>query len=65
MRAATFTMATSSSVYCSPQLSQTSSHIEIKMTEAERGLPAYYLVLNAGIPIDQVPPELRAGGASY
>ncbi|MGR3322997.1 MAG: hypothetical protein ACU0DK_13810 [Pseudooceanicola sp.] len=41
------------------------SHIEIKMDEAERVLLADYLVLNAGIPIDQVPPELRAGGASY
>lgn len=41
------------------------SHIEIKMTETERGLLADYLVLNAGIPIDQIPRELRAGGASY
>jgi hypothetical protein len=41
------------------------SHVEIEMTEAERGLLADYLVLNAGIPIDQIPPELRAGGASY
>lgn len=44
---------------------QSPSHIEIKMTEPERGLLADYLVLNAGIPIDEVPKELRAGGASY
>ena len=44
---------------------QSPSHIEIKMTEADRGLLADYLVLNAGIPIDEVPKELRAGGASY
>lgn len=41
------------------------SHIEIETTPEERGLMADYLVLNAGIPIDLVPPELRAGGASY
>ncbi|WP_417669649.1 hypothetical protein [Roseibium sp.] len=41
------------------------SHIEIELSESERGALADYLVLNAGIPIDQVPPELRAGGASY
>ena len=41
------------------------SHVEIRMTEAERGLLADYLVLNAGIPIGDIPPELRAGGASY
>ncbi len=41
------------------------SHVEIKMTETERGQLADYLVLNAGIPIDQIPRELRAGGASY
>jgi hypothetical protein len=41
------------------------SHIEIKMTEPERDALADYLVINAGIPIDQVPPALRAGGASY
>ena len=28
-------------------------------------LLASYLVLNAAIPIDQVPEELRAGGATY
>ena len=26
---------------------------------------ADYLTVNAGIPIDAIPPELRAGGASY
>ena len=41
------------------------SHIGIKLTEAQREQLASYLVLNAGIPIDQVPEELRAGGASY
>ena len=41
------------------------SHVEIDLTEAERGALADYLVINAGIPIDLVPPELRAGGASY
>ncbi len=41
------------------------SHMGIKLTEAQREQLASYLVLNAGIPIDQVPEELRAGGASY
>jgi mono/diheme cytochrome c family protein len=41
------------------------SHIEIKLTEQQREALASYLVLNAGIPIDHVPPELRAGGATY
>lgn len=41
------------------------SHIEIETTEAERKALADYLVINAGIPIDLVPPALRAGGASY
>lgn len=41
------------------------SHVEIDTTQAEREELANYLVLNAGIPIDQVPEELRAGGASY
>ncbi|SIT03355.1 hypothetical protein SAMN05421759_11130 [Roseivivax lentus] len=41
------------------------SHVEIEMSDAERQLLADYLVLNAAIPIDLVPPELRAGGASY
>lgn len=41
------------------------SHVEIETTPEERDLLAEYLVINAGIPIDLVPPELRAGGASY
>lgn len=41
------------------------SHIQIKLTEQEREELADYLVLNAGIPIDQVPEDLRAGGATY
>lgn len=41
------------------------SHIEIKLTPQEREALASYLVINAGIPIDQVPPDLRAGGATY
>lgn len=41
------------------------SHIEVELTEPEREALADYLVINAGIPIELVPPELRAGGASY
>lgn len=41
------------------------SHIEIKLTAQEREALARYLVLNAGIPIDLIPEDLRAGGASY
>ncbi|MFN3746294.1 MAG: hypothetical protein ACK4TL_16455 [Hyphomicrobiaceae bacterium] len=41
------------------------SHIEIKLSKEEREALASYLVLNAGIPIEQVPEDLRAGGASY
>jgi len=41
------------------------SHVEIKLTPQEREALASYLVLNAGIPIDLIPKELRAGGASY
>jgi hypothetical protein len=41
------------------------SHVEIKLTPQQREALASYLVLNAAIPIDQVPKELRAGGASY
>jgi len=41
------------------------SHIEIKLTQKEREALANYLVINAGIPIDDIPEELRAGGASY
>jgi len=41
------------------------SHIEIETTPEERVLMAEYLMVNAGISIDLVPPALRAGGASY
>jgi hypothetical protein len=41
------------------------SHIEIKLSKQEREALASYLVLNAGISIEQVPEDLRAGGASY
>jgi mono/diheme cytochrome c family protein len=41
------------------------SHIQIKLSPAQRDALASYLVLNAAIPIDQVPEELRAGGATY
>jgi len=41
------------------------SHVEIKLTRQEREALASYLVLNAAIPIEQVPPDLRAGGATY
>jgi mono/diheme cytochrome c family protein len=41
------------------------SHVEVKLTPQEREALARYLVLNAGIPIDQVPEDLRAGGATY
>ena len=41
------------------------SHIEISTTQAEREALASYLVLNAGISIEDVPEDLRAGGASY
>ena len=41
------------------------SHVEIDTTETERGAIADYLVLNGGISSDDVPEELRAGGATY
>ena len=41
------------------------SHIEIKLDDRQREALAEYMVLNAAIPIDLVPEELRAGGASY
>ena len=41
------------------------SHIEIDLTPSQREALADYLVVNAGIPIEEVPPALRAGGASY
>jgi hypothetical protein len=41
------------------------SHIQIKLTTEQREALASYLVLNAAISIDDVPEELRAGGATY
>lgn len=41
------------------------SHVQIKLQAAQREALADYLVINAGIPIDDVPEELRAGGATY
>ncbi|MGA7328466.1 MAG: cytochrome c [Rhodomicrobium sp.] len=43
----------------------TPSHAVIKITPAEREELASYLEMNAGIPIEQVPEELRASGATY
>jgi hypothetical protein len=43
----------------------TPSHAPIKITPAEREELASYLQQNAGIPIEQVPEELRASGATY
>lgn len=41
------------------------SHTRIKLSREQREALASYLVINGGIPIDQVPEELRAGGATY
>jgi mono/diheme cytochrome c family protein len=41
------------------------SHVEIELTREQREALVSYLVLNAAIPIDLVPEELRAGGATY
>lgn len=41
------------------------SHSRIKLSREQREALASYLVLNGGIPIDEVPEELRAGGATY
>jgi mono/diheme cytochrome c family protein len=43
----------------------TPSHAVIKFTPEQREELASYLELNAGIPIEQVPVELRASGATY
>ena len=43
----------------------TPSHSVIKITPQERDELASYLELNASIPIEQVPEELRASGATY
>lgn len=41
------------------------SHVRIKLGQPQREALADYLVINAAIPIDDVPEELRAGGATY
>jgi mono/diheme cytochrome c family protein len=41
------------------------SHIQIKLRPEQREALADYLVLHGGIPIEQVPEPLRAGGATY
>lgn len=41
------------------------SHVEIELDKQQREELANYLVINGGIPADDVPEELRAGGASY
>lgn len=41
------------------------SHVQIKLKPDQREALANYLVTNGGIPIDDVPEELRAGGATY
>jgi mono/diheme cytochrome c family protein len=41
------------------------SHVQIKLKPDQREALASYLVINAAIPIDEVPEELRAGGATY
>lgn len=41
------------------------SHVQIKLKPAQREALASYLVINGGIPIDDVPEDLRAGGATY
>ena len=41
------------------------SHVEIDTQRAGAGGIADYLVINGGMPIEQVPEELRAGGATY
>lgn len=41
------------------------SHVQIKLDPRQREELASYLVVNGGIPADEVPEDLRAGGASY
>ena len=41
------------------------SHVEIEMSPEQREALANYLVVNGAIPIDLVPEDLRAGGATY
>ena len=46
-------------------VTQVNDYVDGELTAAEREALASYLVINGGIPIDLVPEELRAGGASY
>ncbi len=41
------------------------SHVEIELTPEQREALANYLLVNGAIPIDLVPEDLRAGGATY
>jgi len=41
------------------------SHVEVKLDREQREALVNYLVQNAAIPVDLVPEELRAGGATY
>ncbi len=41
------------------------SHTRIKLSREQREALASFLVIDGGIPIDDVPKELRAGGATY
>ena len=41
------------------------SHIQIKLDRGQREALVNYLLINAAIPIDEVPEDLRAGGATY
>lgn len=41
------------------------SHIEVKLSPEQREALVNYLLLNAAIPVDLVPEDLRAGGATY
>lgn len=46
-------------------LLQTPNHTGILTTDAQQEMLGQYLAINAPIPIEQIPPPLRAGGASY
>jgi mono/diheme cytochrome c family protein len=41
------------------------SHVRIKLDRGQREALVNYLLINAAIPIDEVPEDLRAGGATY
>lgn len=43
----------------------TPSHVVVKLSPKEREALASYLALNAPVPLESIPEELRAGGASY